>query len=165
MTKDILYFIERFNLVQSVSSPTQQHGHTLDLVLFFWFACLNSWELWHSIFWPCLYCLILLLPVTQLHLALLLSPVASTLPLLFSLHPFSVRTMLYQSLYVIIQRSLAHGCTLPSKLLWILELLWKSDAMAKRHGSYCQTWVPYNWVQMGKGQFARVVSNTKGLLA
>ncbi len=59
----------------------------------------------------CLYYLILLLPVIQLKPALLFAPVTLLiLPLLLSLHLFLVRTVLYHSLYVVIQRRLAHGC-------------------------------------------------------
>lgn len=32
LTKDFLDLVESFNLVQSVSGPTHEHGHTLDLV-------------------------------------------------------------------------------------------------------------------------------------
>ena len=33
MAKDFLNHVDSFNLVQSVSGPTQERGHTLDLVL------------------------------------------------------------------------------------------------------------------------------------
>lgn len=34
MVKDFLHLIDSFNLTQSVSGPTHEHGHILDLVLY-----------------------------------------------------------------------------------------------------------------------------------
>lgn len=41
MAKGFLNHIDSFNLVQSVSGPTQEHGHTLDLVLSYGLPVLN----------------------------------------------------------------------------------------------------------------------------
>ncbi len=41
MAKDFLSLIDSFNLVQSVSGPTQERGHTLDLVLSFGLPVFN----------------------------------------------------------------------------------------------------------------------------
>ena len=39
VVKDFLSLIDSFNLVQCVSGPTHEHGHTLDLVLS-WSICI-----------------------------------------------------------------------------------------------------------------------------
>ncbi len=89
IAKDFLYLIDSFNLVQSVSGPTQERGHTLNLVLSFGLPVRNL-EICDSVFWPYACIVWLLLPVIQLNLALVFAPVVSlTLPLLFSLHLFS----------------------------------------------------------------------------
>ena len=41
MAKDFLNLIDSFNLVQYMSGPTEEHGHTLDLVLSYGLPVLN----------------------------------------------------------------------------------------------------------------------------
>jgi len=41
MAKDFLNLVDSFNLVQSVSGPTQERGHTLELVLSYGLPVLN----------------------------------------------------------------------------------------------------------------------------
>ncbi len=64
MAKEFLYLIDSFNLVQSVSGPTQECGHTLDIVLSFGLPVCNLEICVTQCFLTIgLHCLILLLPV------------------------------------------------------------------------------------------------------
>ncbi len=64
MANYFLYLINSFNLVQSVSGPTQERGHTLDLVLSFGLPVRNLKICVTQCFLTiCLYYLILLFPV------------------------------------------------------------------------------------------------------
>ncbi len=124
MVKDFLCLIDSFNLVQSVSGPTQERGHTLDLVLSFGLPVRNL-EICDAVFsdhMPVLFDIALACNTVETRTAIrpcrIINPSTAV-----KFTSVLVRTVLYHSLYVMIQRRLARGCTLPVKLLWILWLL------------------------------------------
>ena len=107
-----LNLIDSFNLVQSVSGPTQKHRHTLDLVLSYGLPFFNQ-EICDAVFSdhiPVLFEAALARNTVKPRAVALL-----TLPLLFSSWLLSIRTPSFLSLCAV-QISLADGFSPPAKL-------------------------------------------------
>lgn len=91
----------------------------------------------------CLYCLMLLLSVTQLNFMLQLDAVALlSLPLPFSSRTFSIRTVSFLSLCVTLLMVLVHGFTAPAKLKpnmnpgWMMQLVLSDVSAVKLNMSF-----------------------------